>query len=240
MLFCIISFRHEAYCVIWDKLENVNPIYSFSSNFGKKYTGEFLKSNLAVYFLSQNVTFPHIDFYELFYRIEEEEQNNKFVSILNVMDNSITNIKTIGADGPMPQIKQEHNINSISLSIHGDATKQLFKYFTPLFEREVFKENLDKELILLIDEIENGLHYTAHEEFWQHIFKLSKELNVQVFATTHSLEMIKAFNAVAKEQGEGAYFELSREYDTQNIFAFKHDTDLLTYELSKDDTTIRG
>ncbi len=49
---------------------------------------------------------------------------------------------------------------------------------------------------LLIDEFENGLHYTVQEQLWNIIFKLAQELNVQVFATTHSEDCIAAFSRV--------------------------------------------
>lgn len=49
---------------------------------------------------------------------------------------------------------------------------------------------------LLIDEFENGLHYTAQEKLWKIIFSLSKKLNVQVYATTHSQDCILGFERV--------------------------------------------
>ncbi|WP_162915412.1 AAA family ATPase [Paraflavitalea soli] len=49
---------------------------------------------------------------------------------------------------------------------------------------------------LLIDEFENGLHYTVQEQLWSIIFKLAQELNIQVFATTHSEDCIAAFSRV--------------------------------------------
>lgn len=50
-----------------------------------------------------------------------------------------------------------------------------------------------KEGILLIDEFENGLHYSVQTQLWQIIYKLAEELNIQVFATTHSEDCIKSF-----------------------------------------------
>lgn len=46
---------------------------------------------------------------------------------------------------------------------------------------------------LLIDEFENGLHYTVQEKLWEIIFVLAEKLGVQVFATTHSDDCILAF-----------------------------------------------
>ena len=67
---------------------------------------------------------------------------------------------------------------------------------------------------LLIDEFENGLHYGVQEKLWEIIFKLSKELNVQVFVTTHSNDCIKGFEAVLNRQenlSDGKYIRLENE-----------------------------
>jgi AAA15 family ATPase/GTPase len=49
--------------------------------------------------------------------------------------------------------------------------------------------------IVLIDEIENGLHHTAQQKIWTALFRWAQELNVQVFASTHSSECIKTFSS---------------------------------------------
>lgn len=65
--------------------------------------------------------------------------------------------------------------------------------------------------ILLIDEIENGLHYTVMEEIWKAISKLAREYNTQVFAATHSEECIRAAHrAFAKNQYDFALHRLER------------------------------
>lgn len=46
---------------------------------------------------------------------------------------------------------------------------------------------------LLIDEVENGIHYSVMKDLWQLILQQSEELNVQVLATTHSYDCIKGF-----------------------------------------------
>ena len=56
---------------------------------------------------------------------------------------------------------------------------------------------------LLIDEFENGLHYTTQEQLWKVIFSLAKQLNIQVFATTHSEDCIRGFEAVLNSSGQG-------------------------------------
>ncbi len=47
---------------------------------------------------------------------------------------------------------------------------------------------------VLIDEIENGLHYSIMKDVWTAIAKAARQADVQVFATTHSWECIVAAN----------------------------------------------
>jgi AAA15 family ATPase/GTPase len=49
---------------------------------------------------------------------------------------------------------------------------------------------------LLIDEFENWLHHTVQEQLWKIIFKLAQDLNIQVFATTHSEDCVRGFSKV--------------------------------------------
>ena len=55
-----------------------------------------------------------------------------------------------------------------------------------------------KNGILLVDEIENGIHWSVLPEVWKFIVKVAKRLNVQVFATTHSNDCLKAFQVGTK------------------------------------------
>jgi predicted ATPase len=64
---------------------------------------------------------------------------------------------------------------------------------------------------LLIDEFENGLHFSVQEEVWKIIFMLAKELDIQVFATTHSWDCIESFTKVALSVPDnGVLFKMSR------------------------------
>jgi predicted ATP-dependent endonuclease of OLD family len=48
--------------------------------------------------------------------------------------------------------------------------------------------------IVLVDEIENGLYHSSQQKVWKALFSWAQDLNVQVFAATHSYECIKAFS----------------------------------------------
>jgi len=55
-----------------------------------------------------------------------------------------------------------------------------------------------KGSVLLIDEIDIGLHYTAQADMWRMVKRAAEELDVQVFATTHSRDCIYALAQVAR------------------------------------------
>ena len=49
-----------------------------------------------------------------------------------------------------------------------------------------------KDGVLLIDEIDTGLHYSVMTKMWKLISGAATELDVQVFATTHSYDCVKS------------------------------------------------
>ena len=69
---------------------------------------------------------------------------------------------------------------------------------------------------VLIDEIENGLGYSSQRKLWDAIFRWAQKLNVQVFASTHSMECIRAFSHLAEADLFGAdarLFRIERKED---------------------------
>jgi len=52
---------------------------------------------------------------------------------------------------------------------------------------------------LLIDEIENGIHYTIQPKLWKMILEMAKKLDVQVFVTTHSWDAVEGFQKALNE-----------------------------------------
>ncbi len=70
---------------------------------------------------------------------------------------------------------------------------------------------------LLIDEFENGLHYTVQEQLWNVIFNLAQKLDVQIFVTTHSEDCISSFQTILNSQNnqlDGKLIRLDNENGT--------------------------
>jgi hypothetical protein len=71
---------------------------------------------------------------------------------------------------------------------------------------------------LLIDEFENGLHYSVQEKVWTLLFDTAKKLDIQIFATTHSWDCIESFTkvAVARKDVDGVLFRMGRSVRTSD------------------------
>jgi hypothetical protein len=67
--------------------------------------------------------------------------------------------------------------------------------------------------VLLVDEIDTGLHYTVMVDLWRLVFRTAERSNVQVLATTHSWDCIAAFSHAWNEaqESEGLFLRLDRK-----------------------------
>lgn len=160
---------------------------------------------------------------------EKKGKENLLLEALRIVDKNISGIKVSVVGGAHLEIKRD-NENFMNVSLYGDAINKILTIVLTLIN--------NNGAILLIDEIENGLHYTIQEEFWLFLFKLaqSPDFNVQVFATSHSLEMIQAFTKAANDNAEFlsevAYLELFRRKNNQGIGYNSHNIETLSFELS--------
>ncbi len=82
--------------------------------------------------------------------------------------------------------------------------------------------------ILLIDEIENGLHYSAYKKLWEAIFALAVSTNKQAFVTTHSKETLQKLNQMLEEHPE--YRNEMRLYTLENTLKKGYQAYKYTYE----------
>lgn len=56
--------------------------------------------------------------------------------------------------------------------------------------------------IMFVDEIDNGIFYNRLESMWSAVINLANERNVQIFASTHSIESLRSLQAVTDKAGK--------------------------------------
>lgn len=54
--------------------------------------------------------------------------------------------------------------------------------------------------VLLVDEIDTGLHFSTMADMWRLIWKTAQRLNVQIFATTHNSDCWTSLDAIASAE----------------------------------------
>ncbi len=150
--------------------------------------------------------------------IQAKNRENDLDSILKQFDGRIQAFKIMNG---IP--KCSVNNEWIELNELGDGARHLIAIISAIFSSE--------NGYLFIDEVDNGVHYTFLDELWKQIFKISKELNCQVFATTHSRECIEAFNQ-ANEADDGVYLEFFRNQKNNQIQIKHRGYEQLDYSLN--------
>lgn len=159
------------------------------------------------------------------------ERDDEVLQAFKSIDDSVTEVESFSIGEPTIYLKREGK-SRLPLSLFGDAINRIADIILKLINNE--------NSILLIDEIENGIHHSNQVYFWNVLYKLANELNVQIFATTHSLEMTQAFiKAGLGHQNLAAHFELVKQAKTDRIVAIKRDLDTLDYGISHNEE-VRG
>lgn len=96
--------------------------------------------------------------------------------------------------------------------------------------------------IYLVDEFENGLHYSIQEDVWKLIFRLAISNDIQVFAATHSWDCVEAFKKVAAQIDQPAVLfrvgKSIRKSEGGKIIATAFDRNALV-ELAQSDLELR-
>lgn len=86
-------------------------------------------------------------------------------------------------------VKLRHRALPVPLRSLGDGATRMFGVALALANC--------RDGILLIDEAENGIHYSLQSKFWSMVLRAAEAHNIQVLATTHSKDCINGFATAA-------------------------------------------
>lgn len=221
---------------IYSDSEDIRVEYKYNdTSIFRAYQAHMYKQSKTavdiIFSKSNNQTIPNeLNIVQDFDKLSILGKDFELLKIAKIVDSSINHIRTYASNPNFLYLKKEGGDQYHPLAYHGDAMNKLIKYVLLIF-------NCQEGAILLLDEIENGLHYTIHEEFIYSIIKLCNERQVQFFATTHSKEFIQAFINVINDHPEleekSAYFEMAKHYKTNEIIASSIPLDALEIKLSQ-------
>jgi len=87
--------------------------------------------------------------------------------------------------------------------------------------------------IVFLDEFENGLHYSVLSKVWQAVADAARRNDVQVFATTHSWECLRAAHEAFSQEGESYDFRMHRlERQDGDVTCVTYDRELIETSLA--------
>lgn len=153
-------------------------------------TGSVIKKR--VYYIP---SFGHLRFDLLQNIVDNPEYKKLAISILKQFDDSIVDICYIKADdGSFFESVIAENGLIMPFSVYGDGIKKMLYILNKIFEAA--------DSILLIDEIETGLHKKYYELLFPVVFALAEKLDVQLFIATHSIEVIDAILKYGEYESE--------------------------------------
>jgi len=148
--------------------------------------------SLGILLASNNIDNP-IAIAERFGNLEVNKSEDDIIKILKIIEPGLEKL-IVRFGGGIPTIYGDIGRKKmIPLPLMGDGIGRLLRISLAITDAT--------NGIVLIDEIENGLHHTAIKNIWKSIAQLSRKYNTQVFATTHSRECIQsAFEAFSEDK----------------------------------------
>ncbi len=172
---------------------------------------------------------PDIELFILYHLVYDIQKKHVLIDILKLIDNDIIDIHANNLlTKPGLCIKKKNGI-SYPLNTFNNCIIRLVHLLLILITK--------KSDVILIEEIENGLHHSIQEQLWTKLFELIDE-DVQLFVTSQSSDMIKAFNKVTygtDYENKATYFELFESKRRNTLVCNKLLPDVLNLRIEEND-----
>jgi hypothetical protein len=148
---------------------------------------------------------------DMWNRVIIEEREPEVLEAMRVVDKRLRSIVFLGGDSDFRQRGQERVVvamegvsGRIPLGTLGGGLTRMLTLALSLIQ--------SRGGLLLVDEIETGLHYSVMGEMWRLVSETARDRNTQVFAATHSLDCVRGLAWLCAN-----YPELGQEVSIQKI-----------------------
>lgn len=159
---------------------------------------------------------------------ELEKEVLKGVKLIEPNATGITFVENVSGfknQSRIPLVKLSNIAEPVPLKSLGDGMSRIFQIILSLVS--------SKDGVLIVDEFENGLHWSIQNDVWAIVFKLASTLNVQVFCSTHSRDCINSFENTWNSHKKSASF--IRVVKNEGISTIKeYELELLSDSLETD------
>ncbi len=126
------------------------------------------------------------------------------LELVRIFDSDIEDFEILMRQGSVPAVYMRHaRLGKAPLNTFGDGMRRILLMGVSLA--------MVKGGILLVDEIESAIHVEALDRSFRWLQRACRELDVQLFATTHSLEAVDALIAAADGEDDLVAYRLEQK-----------------------------
>jgi AAA15 family ATPase/GTPase len=117
------------------------------------------------------------------HRLKHAKYRDSAIEMLRQFDPLVRDFDISSSSGRRPTVYIVHErFGYVPLTVFGDGMRRALALVVAAASAQ--------DGILLLDEFEAGIHFSAFQRVLRVVFRACQHFNVQVFATTHSLEAI--------------------------------------------------
>lgn len=159
-----------------DELLTEKDPFEFKS--GEEYEESILCTFLSPVQRSNKSTQEEID------SLIKAKKKTDIVECLQLFDLRVRNLES-SSSGIFVEVDDVGEL--LPLGMLGDGMSKYLNIVASALVTKIGGSN-----VILLDEFENGLHYTAQRKLWSILCKIVKETGLQLFITTHSIETLQS------------------------------------------------
>lgn len=131
---------------------------------------------------------------EFFGELAVQNKEEELIRSLQLLEPRLKRLSTIVLAG-QPMLHADVGLSRlVPLAFLGDGLLRVARLILAILHT--------KDGVVLVDEIENGLHHSVMKQVWGSLARAAEDAGVQIFATTHSRECVGAAHRAFAEMFE--------------------------------------
>lgn len=186
----------------------------------KRYT----ESLHAEYLPSTSMQIPVA---EKFAQVVAEKQEQKIIDIMRCIEPKILDMQLVGKD----LLVDVGLSRRLPINVMGDGLRKLVAVVLSVYRC--------RDGILLVDEIDNGFHFSVMPQLWKAVFLSAAVNRTQVFVTTHNLDSLKGLVAMLRDEENGRFrpslsaYKLIKD-ETDEVHAVRYGYEQMEYSIEQE------
>lgn len=218
------NIKENGYYALNPNSNNLHPVNIVYRASEEKQTK---KLQAVLFFKSETILNPN-DLSQWFGDLVLQDKKSRVIEALRCFDKDIADIQTIvkGAYGYLYALFKDGR--KIPVSYMGDGMNRMLNILLAILSMP--------GSIILIDEFENGFHYSMYKKLWEIIGRAAVENECQLIVNTHSRDLLKGAVEALKEEellNKLSYVRLAKNA-SDDIQAKVFDAELIEYALNSE------